>query len=137
MRYLLDTNVWIDYLTGRHPSLVARVRQSRPDDLCLSSVVLAELRYGAEKSARRKSNHRRLDVLAREVRCIAFDAAAASAYGKVRIGLEKRGKPLGAHDMMIAAHALALGLILVNGNRREYRRVPRLKVENWRVSLEP
>ena len=54
MRYLLDTNAWVDYLTGRYPTVVARIQQSPPDDLCLSSVVMAELRYGAEKSRRKK-----------------------------------------------------------------------------------
>jgi len=132
VKYLLDTNVWIDYLTGRHPSVVTRIQQSPPDDLCFSSVVMAELRYGAEKSRRKNANHRLLDTLAREVRCVEFDLDGAVAYGKLRTALERRGRPLGPHDMLIAAHARSLGLILVTDNEREFRQVKSLRVENWR-----
>jgi len=132
MKYLLDTNVWIDYLTGRHPTVVTRIQESQPDDLCLSAVVVAELRYGAEKSRRKRFNHRLLDTLAQEVRCVDFDVDAATTYGEVRTALEKRGRPLGAYDMLIAAHALALGLILITDNEREFARVKSLALENWR-----
>ena len=132
MKYLLDTNVWIDYLTGRYPTVVTGIQESQPDELCLSSVVMAELRYGAEKSHRRRFNHRLLDTLAQEVRCVDFDVNAATTYGEVRTALERRGKPLGAHDMLIAAHALSLGLILITDNEREFRQVRSLAVENWR-----
>ena len=132
MKYLLDTNVWIDYLTARHPSVVTRIRESPPDDLGLSSVVLAELRYGAEKSQRKKANHGLLDILAQEVNALDFDDRAAAAYGAMRTSLESRGRPLGAYDMMIAAQALSLGLILVTDNEREFKSVKSLAIENWR-----
>jgi tRNA(fMet)-specific endonuclease VapC len=132
MKYLLDTNVWIDYLTGRYPTVVTRIQESQPDDLCLSAVAMAELRYGAEKSRRKRFNHRLLDTLAQEVRCVDFDVDAATTYGEVRTALEKRGRPLGAYDMLIAAHALALGLILITDNEREFKQVRSLAVENWR-----
>jgi len=132
MKYLLDTNVWIDYLTGRYPTIATHIQESPPDELCLSSVVMAELRYGAEKSQRKRSNHRLLDTLAQEVRCVDFDVNAATTYGEVRTALEKRGRPLCAYDMLIAAHALSLGLILITDNEREFNRVRSLVVENWR-----
>lgn len=132
MRYLLDTNVCIDYLTGRYPSVAARLRALGPLDVCLSSVVVAELRYGADKSVHPRRNHRLLDALLGEIPCRAFDASASSSYGKVRSDLERDGRPIGPNDMLIAAHALALGLVLVTDNVREFRRVPRLGLENWR-----
>ena len=132
MKYLLDTNVWIDYLTGRYPTVVTRIQESPPDDLCLSSVVMAELRYGAEKSKRKRLNHDLLDTLARDVRCVDFDLDGARAYGELRTAVEKRGTPLGPYDMMIAAHARSLGLIVVTDNEREFRRVRSLQVQNWR-----
>ena len=132
MKYLLDTNAWVDYLTGRYPSVVAHIQKSPPDDLCLSSVVMAELRYGAATSQRKKFNHDLLDTLAREVRCADFDLDGARTYGELRTTLEKRGTPIGPYDMMIAAHALSLGLILVTDNENEFRRVKSLSVENWR-----
>ena len=132
MKFLLDTNVWVDYLSGRYPTVVTRIQQSPPDDLCFSSVVMAELRYGAEKSQRKCTNHRLLDTLAREVRCVDFDLDGASAYGGLRTAQERRGRPLGPYDMMIAAHALSLGLVLVTDNEREFKQVESLQVENWR-----
>ena len=132
MKYLLDTNAWVDYLTGRYPTVVRTIQESPPDDLCLSSVVMAELRYGAEKSLRKKLNHDLLDTLARDVRCVDFDLQGARTYGALRAALERRGSPLGRYDMMIAAHALALNLTVVTDNEREFRRVKSLRVENWR-----
>jgi len=132
MRYLLDTNAWVDYLTGRYPNVVKSIQDSPPDDLCLSSVVMAELRYGAEKSQRKRSNHDLLDTLARDVRCVDFGLDEARTYGALRAALERRGGPMGPYDMMIAAHALSLGLIIVTDNEREFRRVKSLRVENWR-----
>lgn len=132
MKYLLDTNVCVDYLNGRFPSVTERIRRSAPGDLCISSVVVAELRYGADRSLSRDRNHQRLDVLTAEIACADFDLAAASAYGKVRATLEARGSPIGANDMLIAAQALALGLILVTDNLREFERVEGIEVESWR-----
>ena len=137
MKYLLDTNVCIDYLNASHPSVVERFRQASPDDLSLSSVVVAELRYGAEKSARKKRNHERLDVLTAEIECVEFGVGAASTFGRVRAALEARGTPIGPYDMMIGAHALALGRVLVTDNVDEFRRIDGLEVENWRQPPDP
>ena len=132
MRYLLDTNVCVDYLNARYPSVVEHIRETSPDDLCLSSVVVAELRYGADKSARKKQNHEKLDVLTAEIQCAEFDLDAARSFGQVRTALEAKGTPIGPYDMMIAAHALSLGCVLVTDNAHEFDRVEGLVVENWR-----
>ena len=136
MAYLLDTNVCVDYLTGRYPAVVERIRRSSPEDLRLSAVVVAELRYGADHSAHRSANHGRIDVLVAEIDCLDFGREAAAAYGRVRAALEAAGKPIGPNDMLIGAHALAGGLVLVTDNVREFRRIRGLKVENWRVSAQ-
>lgn len=132
MRHLLDTNACVDYLTGRYPKLVARIQSSPPDDLCLSSVVVAELRYGADHSARRRTNHARIDLLLDEIECLDFDLRAAASYGRVREQLETAGTPIGPNDMLIAAHALSRGLGVVTDNVAEFKRVKGLKVDNWR-----
>jgi tRNA(fMet)-specific endonuclease VapC len=132
MRHLLDTNACVDYLTGRYPNVVTRIQQSSPDDLCLSSVVVAELRYGADRSARRRTNHARIDVLIEEIECLDFDLGAAASYGRVRAQLEAGGTPIGPNDMLIAGHALSRGLIVVTDNVGEFGRVKGLKVETWR-----
>ena len=132
MAFLLDTNACIDYLTGRYPRVVARIQGSSPEDLFLSVVVVAELRYGADHSARRRSNHSRIDALVQEIEPLDFDLRAAATYGRVRAQLEAGGTPIGPNDMLIAAHALSRGLTVVTDNTAEFRRVKGLKVENWR-----
>jgi tRNA(fMet)-specific endonuclease VapC len=132
MKYLLDTNACVDFLNRRYPSVAERIRSSSPDDLALSSVVVAELRYGADRSAKRAENHDRLDVLTAEIQCLDFDLPAARVYGRLRSVLEAGGEPIEPYDMLIAAHALSQRLVLVTDNEREFRRVAGLEVENWR-----
>lgn len=132
MRYLLDTNVWVDYLNQRFESVTARIQRADPEELGLSTVVLAELRYGADKSQRPARNHARIDVLIQEIPGLDFDETAAAAFGQLRTALEAQGSPIGPYDMMIAAQALSRGLVLVTDNVREFGRVKGLQVENWR-----
>jgi tRNA(fMet)-specific endonuclease VapC len=130
--FLLDTNACVDYFTGRYPRVVERIQASSPEDLFLSVVVVAELRYGADHSARRRANHARIDALIREIEAFDFDLQAAAVYGQVRAQLEAKGMPIGPNDMLIAAHALSRGLTVVTDNTAEFRRVKGLKVVNWR-----
>jgi tRNA(fMet)-specific endonuclease VapC len=132
VRYLLDTNVCVDYLTGRFLSVGERIRHSSPDELCVSSIVAAELRYGADKSNHRRRNHARLDVFLAEIPVVDFDARAASTYGRLRATLERAGTLIGPNDMLIGAHSLSLGLILATDNIGEFKRIAGLRVENWR-----
>jgi tRNA(fMet)-specific endonuclease VapC len=81
-------------------------------------VVVAELRYGADRSERHGENHKRLDILTAEIQCLDFDLAAAWVYGQIRSTLEAEGAPIGPYDMMIAAHAVSRGLVLVTGDRQ-------------------
>ena len=133
MRYLLDTNVCADYLNGRFPRVAERLRSVRPQDVAVSAVAVAELRYGAAKSARPTENHRRLDLLLEELATLDFDLGAALAYGRLRSDLESRGMPIGPNDMLIAAQAIARKLVLVTENVDEFERVGELAVENWRA----
>ena len=132
MAFLLDTNACVDYFTGRYPTVVTRIQGSSPEDLFVSVVVVAELRYGADDSARRRTNHARIDALVEEIEPLDFDLRAAATYGRVRAQLEAGGTPIGPNDMLIAAHALSRGLTVVTDNTAEFRRVKGLKVENWR-----
>ncbi len=132
MKYLLDTNAWVDHLNGRHPEVTRRIRSLSPEDLCLNSVVVAELRYGADKSQKKLENHAHIDILVAEVQCLDFDVKAARTFGRVRAELEHVGLIIGPYDMLIAAHALSERLVLVTDNVREFRRVKGLEIENWR-----
>ena len=131
MIYLLDTNICI-YLIKRRPAQVLeRFRRCAVGDIGLSTVTLAELQYGVAKSLFPAQNQQALDAFTLPLEVVAFDAAAAVAYGPVRAALERQGTPIGALDLLIAAHALSLGVTLVTNNPREFSRVPGLRVENW------
>ena len=133
MRYMLDTNILVYVLNAspRHEAVLARFDRVDPQDMVISSITLAELRYGIEKSRRLEANRRALNRVLRAFNVLAFDVKAAETYGAVRAGLESVGKPAGPLDTLIAAHALALNLTLVTNNVREFSLVRGLRVENW------
>ncbi len=133
MKYLLDTNVCADYIRGRYRLVTQRIQDCSPRQLGLSSVVVAEMRYGADKSALRLRHHAHIDILVQDIPTFDFDLAAADTFGRIRADLEQRGETIGPYDMMIAAHAMALDYVLVSDNEHEFRRVPGLTLENWRV----
>ena len=132
MRYLLDTNVCVDYLTGRYPAVIRRLQSTSPEDLAVSVIAVAELRYGASKSARAGANHRKLDHLLEDLPTLPFDLDATDHYGKLRSRLERAGTPIGPNDMLIVAQALSGDLVLVTDNVAEFARVDEFAVENWR-----
>src|SRR5260370_23646969 len=110
--------------------LKRRLNYFAAGDIAMSAISVAELSFGV----RRRNSARNQVVLDRFMSLfvvVPFDAEAAVAYGEVRAGLERDGTPIGPHDMLIAAHAIALGVPLATNNLREFRRVPGLKVENW------
>lgn len=131
MRYLLDTNICI-YIAKRHPAKVlSRLEQLQPGDVGMSVVTFLELTYGAWNSRHLEENLARLEQLERLIPALPLETKVAQHYGRVRTDLERKGLPIGAYDLLIAAHALSLGLTLVTNNLREFRRVEGLKVENW------
>lgn len=132
MRYLLDTNMVIALSKGVQ-ALQAWLKQCPADDLALSSIVVAELEYGITKSGRQAHNRRVFDALMEAFTIVPFDYAAAKEYGRLRSTLERVGRPIGPNDMLIAAHARALGLILVTDNTGEFERVDGLRLANWLV----
>src|SRR5581483_82946 len=97
-------------------------------DIGISSITLAELRYGVEKSQQIQKNRQALDEFILPLEIADFDEMAAEAYGTIRAALEKVGRPIGSMDMLIGAHALALGAALVTNNTKEFRRIKNLKV---------
>jgi tRNA(fMet)-specific endonuclease VapC len=130
LRYMLDTNICIFVMKGLGASLGPRF-DAEAERLCISSVTLAELAYGVEKSAAHARNRRALEAFVARLAVLAFDPAAAGHYGALRADLERRGRVIGPYDMMIAAHAQCLGLTVVTNNGGEFDRVPGLAVEDW------
>jgi tRNA(fMet)-specific endonuclease VapC len=130
-RYLLDTNICI-YIRQKNPEQVLRrFRRLHPGEAVLSVITYGELLYGAAKSAHRAMALERLRELVRLLPAMALPETAAENYGTVRAELESKGDLIGNHDLWIAAHALAAGLVLVTNNEREFRRVRGLKIRNW------
>lgn len=130
LRYMLDTNVCIQVIRERPEPLRARFNANAAA-LCISVVALAELLYGAEKSARPEANRTNVEQFVARLEVLPFDTEAAAHYGDIRASLERQGTPIGAYDMMIAAHARAHGLVVVTNNTREFTRVDGLRVEDW------
>jgi tRNA(fMet)-specific endonuclease VapC len=131
MRFMLDTNTCVDLIRERNHDILRRMKRRSPDELCVSSVTLSELEYGAAKSANPERNRLALAQFMTPVSVVSYDGAVAPVYGRVRAELEKAGTPMGPLDTMIAAHALSLGVTVVTNNEREFRRVAGLKVQNW------
>ncbi|MEO7726766.1 MAG: type II toxin-antitoxin system VapC family toxin [Burkholderiales bacterium] len=136
MRYMLDTNILVYVLNARphHQAVLARFDAENSADLVVSSITLAELRFGIEKSRQRDASRKALQRALDALNVVPFDAKGAETYGAVRAGLEAAGKPIGPLDTLIAAHALSLDLTLVTANIREFSRIRRLRVENWVAS---
>ena len=128
-RYLLDTHAVIALLNDVESPLARRVRQHKPPDICISSIVAHALFYGAFKSQGTESNVATVDSLQFEV--LEFDKADARRAGHVRAYLALAGSPIGPYDVLIAGQAQARSMILVTGNTDEFKRVEELAIENW------
>jgi tRNA(fMet)-specific endonuclease VapC len=127
--FMLDTNIVSDLL--RNPfGLAAQRARGVGDAVCISIIVAAELRYGLSKNASHKLRSKIEDLLS-ELPVMPFDSPADEEYGAIRAQLEKGGRLIGSNDLLIGAHALALGATMVTANMREFTRIPGLKVENW------
>ena len=128
--YMLDTNICI-YVMKTYPPSVRDRFNALAEQLCISSITLGELHYGAEKSARRVENLTAIAHFTARLEVLPFGDRAAAHYGQVRAELERAGTPCGPHDMQIGGHARSEGLIVVTNNLREFARMPGLRVENW------
>ena len=129
MRYLLDTNACIALLNRSSPSLLARLRRHKPNEIGLPAPVAYELYYGAYKSRHASRNLELLDRIGFEI--VPFDAADARMAGAIRSELETIGRPIGPYDLLIAGQARAREMVLVTANAREFQRVRGLECEDW------
>jgi tRNA(fMet)-specific endonuclease VapC len=130
MRFMLDTNICIYAIKQRPPEVLAALRAQEVAGLGLSSVTVAELAFGVAKSGSAR-NQRALEQFLEPLEIADFDRSAALVYGRLRAALEAAGTPIGPLDTQVVAHALALGVILVSNNQREFARVPGLRLEDW------
>ena len=132
IRYLLDTNIVSYFVKGVSASLVQRMRVGLDaQDIAISAVTRAELRYGVEMMDKFDKRRKRIDLLLKEMSALPWNVDAADEYGRLKAHLRRNGIPVGEFDTQIAAHALAEKLILVTHNTRHFENVPGLKLEDW------
>lgn len=130
LRYMLDTNLCVRVLRDRPAAIRPRFNREA-DGLCVSTVTLTELLYGAAKSARPIDGRTEVERLAARVEVLAFDADAAGHAADIRAVLTRAGRMIGAYDLLIAGHARSRGLVVVTGNLGEFNRVDGLRCEDW------
>ena len=130
LNYMLDTNIAI-YVIKRKPIDVLAVFNRHAGHMCISSITVAELLHGVQKSQQPERNLEQVEDFVSRLQTLDYGLKAAAHYGEIRAGLERKGKPIGVNDLHIAAHARSEGLTLVTNNQREFDRIEGLRVENW------
>jgi tRNA(fMet)-specific endonuclease VapC len=130
LKYMLDTNIAI-YVIKRRPIELLEVFNRHAGQMCISSITLAELLHGVEKSAMPDHNLRQIEDFISRLEVLEYGGKAAAHYGEIRADLERKGTPIGVNDLHIAGHARSEGLTLVSNNLREFERVDALRLVNW------
>ncbi len=130
IKYMLDTNIVI-YVIKRRPIEVLDIFNRHVGQMCISSITLAELLHGAEKSARIEHNLAVVEDFVSRLTVMEYDTKAASQYGDIRATLERKGTSIGVNDLHIAGHARSQALTLVTNNIAEFERVEGLRLANW------
>ena len=128
---MLDTNICIYIIKNRPKSVKERFREFEIGELCISTITVSELMYGAFKSEQTQKNLKAIEGFLMPFDIVDYDYTASVEYGKVRANLEKKGKVIGNMNMQIAGHALALDVVLVTNNTKEFDRVDGLELDNW------
>ncbi|MDN3526601.1 tRNA(fMet)-specific endonuclease VapC [Halomonas sabkhae] len=130
LKYMLDTNICIFTIKNK-PAQVREAFQQHRERLCISTVTLMELIYGAEKSGHPDHNLHVVESFAARLEVLQYDRDAAAHTGQLRAELARSGKPIGPYDQMIAGHARSMGLVVVTNNLSEFQRVPGIRLEDW------
>lgn len=131
IRYMLDTDTCITLIKNRPEAMRIQLSRLSPDEVGISSIVTAELWFGVALSQKKKQNQAALKDFLDYATILDWPYEACPIYGQIRTGLQKKGTPIGAMDMLIASHALLLDAVLVTNNTKEFSRIPDLKLENW------
>ncbi|MCL6743177.1 tRNA(fMet)-specific endonuclease VapC [Kosakonia sp. R1.Fl] len=130
LKFMLDTNICIFTIKNK-PEIVRQAFNQHNGQMCISSVTLMELIYGAEKSAIPERNLRVVEGFMARLEVLPYGIDAAVHTGQLRAELARAGTPVGPYDAMIGAHARSLGLVLVSNNTREFVRIPGLRLQDW------
>ena len=128
---MLDTNICIYTIKNRPLQVKERLQEFEISEVCISTITVSELMYGAYKSQFVEKNLKAIEGFLLPFEIVDYDYPASIEYGKIRADLEKKGKVIGNMDMQIAGHARALDLTLVTNNTKEFERIESLKLDNW------
>ena len=131
--YMLDTNTCIFLINNKSEELARKITDAAIDEICVSTITQSELEYGVSKSQHKVKNAQALAKFLSTVTVLDYDTKAAEVYGEIRADLERKGKPIGPLDMLIAGHAKSAGKTIVTNNVREFGHVDGLVVEDWTV----
>ncbi len=132
--YMLDTNICIFIIKNKPVQVTNRLKEHKPEEICISSITYSELRHGVEKSQARDRNEVALTLFLSAIDILPFDSRAAEEYGRIRTFLKKQGTSIGPMDMLIAAHAKSQAMTVVTNNTREFQRIPDLDLEDWTIN---
>jgi tRNA(fMet)-specific endonuclease VapC len=130
LKYMLDTNIAI-YTIKNRPPQVREAFKAHDGQMCISTVTLMELIYGAEASVAVDRNLRVIEGFAARLEMMPYDNEAAAHTGQLRAELKRAGRPIGPYDEMIAGHARAKGLVVITNNMKQFENVPGLRLANW------
>ncbi len=130
LKFMLDTDIVI-YVLKRRPVELLDVFNKYDDQMCISSITLAELIHGVEKSSLPEKNMKRVEDFISRLEVLSYDNEAAMHYGDIRADLERKGTPIGVNDLHIAGHARSRGLVVITNNTKEFTRVEGLRITDW------
>jgi len=131
MKYLLDTNICIYIIKKKPEQVLKKFQRMKKSEIYLSSITIAELIYGVEKSQFKEKNMAAFDDFISPFECVDFNNESAKTFGRLRADLEKNGSMIGVFDLQIASISIAHDMTLVTNNEKEYSRVSGLRIENW------
>ena len=131
MKYLIDTNICIYIMNKRPPAVIKKFKRFEPGEIGISTITVSELQYGVSKNSHRNKNADRLNEFLVPFEMLTYDQMAARVYGDICFQLENQSQPIGPLDLLIAAQTISRDLVLISNNEREFKRIRRLKVENW------
>lgn len=131
MNYLLDTDTFSMIAKERSEPAARKLREVDEGSVSVSVITIGEVRFGLELNPVHVRTSQRIEAMLRVLRALPLPTAAASHYANLRTRLQRKGTPIGANDLWLAAHALSEDLTLVTANEREFQRVPKLRIENW------
>ena len=129
MIYMLDTDT-VSLLVRKNPSVIKKLIKHEKDEICISAITYAELRFGLEKKGSEKLQNE-VNAILGKLSIIDFNSSQSEIYGKLRLKLENSGRPLGDMDILIASAALSIGAILVSHNVKHFSKIPGIKIEDW------